>query len=375
MPARAANPRKSRPARTTEKPARAGTSRAASNGRLGASTNGAHASAGKGSASAQGAASSTRPRAAGWEYAPAPESVKVDIAPTYGHFIGGRFVEPSEGTRFPTINPGNEKVLSQIAQGSARDVDAAVAAATDALPAWAALSGKERGKYLYRIARRIQERARELAVLETMDGGKTIKESRDIDIPLAAAHFFYHAGWADKLQYAFAGRTPRPVGVCGQIIPWNFPLLMAAWKLAPRSRAATPSSSNPPRPPRSPRSASPRSSRRSACHAASSTSSPAMAAPAPRSSNTPASTRSPSPAPPRSASASPRPSRAPASASRSNSAARAPTSSSRMPASIRPSRASSRASTSTRATSAAPARGCSCRSPSSIPCGRSLRTG
>ncbi|MBX3315925.1 MAG: aldehyde dehydrogenase family protein [Phycisphaeraceae bacterium] len=233
MPARAANPRKSRPARTTEKPARAGTSRAASNGRLGASTNGAHASAGKGSASAQGAASSTRPRAAGWEYAPAPESVKVDIAPTYGHFIGGRFVEPSEGTRFPTINPGNERVLSQIAQGSARDVDAAVAAATDALPAWSSLSGKERGKFLFRIARRIQERARELAVLETMDGGKTIKESRDIDIPLAAAHFFYHAGWADKLQYAFAGRSPRPVGVCGQIIPWNFPLLMAAWKLAP----------------------------------------------------------------------------------------------------------------------------------------------
>ncbi|QYK48512.1 MAG: aldehyde dehydrogenase family protein [Phycisphaeraceae bacterium] len=233
MPARAAKPRKSRPARTSEKPARSGASRAATNGRIGTSSNGAHATAGKGSASAKGAASSTKPRASGWEYAPAPESVKVTINATHGHFIGGRFVEPSDGARFPTINPGNEKVLSQIAQGSARDVDAAVAAATDALPAWAALSGKERGKYLYRIARRIQERARELAVLETMDGGKTIKESRDIDIPLAAAHFFYHAGWADKLQYAFAGRTPRPVGVCGQIIPWNFPLLMAAWKLAP----------------------------------------------------------------------------------------------------------------------------------------------
>ncbi len=175
----------------------------------------------------------TKSTSKGWDYAPAPESVKVDIKPSYGHFINGRFVEPSDGARFPTINPGNEKVLSQIAQGSARDVDTAVAAATDALPAWASLSGKERGKYLYRIARRIQERARELAVLETMDGGKTIKESRDIDIPLAAAHFFYHAGWADKLTYAFAGRTPRPVGVCGQIIPWNFPLLMAAWKLAP----------------------------------------------------------------------------------------------------------------------------------------------
>lgn len=182
-----------------------------------------------------GAARSPKPTVVrvAWDYAPAPESVKVTINATNGHFIGGRFVDPTDSAYFPTINPGNEKILSQIAQGSARDVDTAVAAATDALAAWSALSGKERGKYLYRIARRIQERARELAVLETMDGGKTIKESRDIDIPLAAAHFFYHAGWADKLQYAFSGRTPRPVGVCGQIIPWNFPLLMAAWKLAP----------------------------------------------------------------------------------------------------------------------------------------------
>ncbi|MCL4221799.1 MAG: aldehyde dehydrogenase family protein [Phycisphaerales bacterium] len=166
-----------------------------------------------------------------WTYAPAPESVKVHIADRYGHFIAGRFVEGSQ--HFATINPATEQTLSRVAQGSAQDIDAAVHAAREALPAWSALPGRERGKYLFRIARRLQERARELAVLETMDGGKPIKESRDVDIPLAAAHFFYHAGWADKLAYAFAGRTPRPVGVCGQIIPWNFPLLMAAWKVAP----------------------------------------------------------------------------------------------------------------------------------------------
>ncbi|MCW5765561.1 MAG: aldehyde dehydrogenase family protein [Phycisphaeraceae bacterium] len=171
--------------------------------------------------------------AAPWEYAPAPETVKVTIADRYGHFIGGRFVEPRSGEHFDTVNPATERTLSGVALGSAQDVDAAVEAARGALPAWSALPGVERGKYLYRIARRIQERARELAVLETMDGGKPIKESRDVDVPLAAQHFFYHAGWADKLAYAFSGRTPRPVGVCGQVIPWNFPLLMAAWKLAP----------------------------------------------------------------------------------------------------------------------------------------------
>ncbi|MGH7132571.1 MAG: aldehyde dehydrogenase family protein [Phycisphaerales bacterium] len=169
----------------------------------------------------------------GWDYAPAPETAKVTIAPRYGHYIGGKFVEPSGGKHFATINPATEQTLSEIALGSSNDVDRAVDAARKAQPAWAALSGAERGKYLFRIARRIQERARELAILETMDGGKPIKESRDVDIPLVAQHFFYHAGWADKLQYAFAGRTPRPIGVCGQIIPWNFPLLMAAWKLAP----------------------------------------------------------------------------------------------------------------------------------------------
>jgi aldehyde dehydrogenase (NAD+) len=123
--------------------------------------------------------------------------------------------------------------LADIAQGTDSDVDAAVRAAAAAQPKWAALKPAERAKYLFRIARRIQERARELAILESMDGGKPIKESRDVDIPLAAAHFFYHAGWADKLKYAFPGRSPRPIGVCGQIIPWNFPMLMAAWKLAP----------------------------------------------------------------------------------------------------------------------------------------------
>ncbi len=175
-------------------------------------------------------------RGQAWEYAAAPESMKVPIAGAYGHFIGGRFVEPREGRRFATINPATEQPLSQIAVGSAADVDAAVSAAREALPAWAAMAGAERGKYLFRIARRIQERARELAVLETMDGGKPIRESRDVDVPLVAQHFFHHAGWADKLMYAVPGggaRVPRPVGVCGQIVPWNFPLLMAAWKLAP----------------------------------------------------------------------------------------------------------------------------------------------
>lgn len=168
-----------------------------------------------------------------WDYAPAPESVKVHIAPTYGHFIGGKWVSPKGGKRLTSLNPAIEKPLAEVAIGTGADVDAAVNAARKALPAWSALPPAERGKYLFRIARRIQERARELAVLETLDSGKPIKESRDVDLPLVAAHFFYYAGWADKLPFAFAGRSPKPVGVCGQIIPWNFPLLMAAWKLAP----------------------------------------------------------------------------------------------------------------------------------------------
>jgi aldehyde dehydrogenase (NAD+) len=165
-------------------------------------------------------------------YAPAPETVKVAIAERYGHFIGGEFVMPRDkAASFATINPATEATLAMISQGSEKDVDAAVTAARKALPKWQALPATERAKYLFRIARRIQERARELAVLETMDSGKPIKESRDVDVPLVAAHFFYHAGWADKLEHVKRGA--KPVGVCGQIIPWNFPLLMCAWKLAP----------------------------------------------------------------------------------------------------------------------------------------------
>ncbi len=169
-----------------------------------------------------------------WEYAPAPESTKVEIADRYGHFIDGKFTRP--GATFATINPATEKKLAEVGLGAKQDVNRAVRAARAALPKWAGLKPSERSKYMFRIARRIQERARELAILETMDGGKPIKESRDIDIPLVAQHFFYNAGWADKLHYAFPGRaagTVKPVGVCGQIIPWNFPLLMAAWKIAP----------------------------------------------------------------------------------------------------------------------------------------------
>ena len=168
-----------------------------------------------------------------WAYAPAPETAPVKIAPRYELFIGGKFVAPKSGEYFDSLNPATEKKLAEIASASAADVDAAVAAARRAFKHWSRLPDRERGKYLFRIARIIQEKARELAVLETMDGGKPIKESRDFDLPQVAAHFFYHAGWADKLDYAFPGRKAAPVGVCGQIIPWNFPLLMAAWKLAP----------------------------------------------------------------------------------------------------------------------------------------------
>ena len=170
-----------------------------------------------------------------WSYAPAPESSDyIRLHPRYQLFIGGKFVRPRSGKYFKSINPATEETLAEIAEGNARDVDRAVKAARRAYEkTWSKMPGRDRGKFLYRIARLIQEKSRELAVLETMDGGKTIKESRDIDLPLVAAHFFYYAGWADKLQYAFPGRKPRPLGVAGQIIPWNFPLLMAAWKLAP----------------------------------------------------------------------------------------------------------------------------------------------
>jgi aldehyde dehydrogenase (NAD+) len=170
-----------------------------------------------------------------FEYAPAPESRDlVTIAPQYDHFINGKFVPPKSGKRFPTINPATEEILSKVAHGNAADVDAAVKAARIAYTKiWSKMPAKERGKYLYRIARLMQERAREFAVLETLDNGKPIRETRDTDIPLAIQHFFYHAGWADKLEYAGLGLDPKPHGVAGQIIPWNFPLLMLAWKVAP----------------------------------------------------------------------------------------------------------------------------------------------
>ena len=170
-----------------------------------------------------------------WGYAPAPESADhFKLKEQYGLFLGGKFVPAGSGKRFATINPANEKILAQVADAGEKDVDRAVKAARLAYDkVWRKMSGRERGKYLYRIARIIQERARELAVVESMDGGKPIRESRDVDIPLAAAHFFYHAGWADKLGYAFPGKSVGPIGVAGQIIPWNFPLLMVAWKVAP----------------------------------------------------------------------------------------------------------------------------------------------
>ena len=168
------------------------------------------------------------------EYAPSRESTDiVHLRDHYGLFIGGRFVDAASGRRQVTSNPATEEPLAEVADAGPEDVAAAVEAARAAAPAWQALPSGERAKHIFRIARLIQDRGRELAVLETLDGGKPIKESRDIDIPLAAAHFFYYAGWADKLEYAFPGRRAEPVGVAGQIIPWNFPLLMAAWKLAP----------------------------------------------------------------------------------------------------------------------------------------------
>jgi len=171
----------------------------------------------------------------GWKYDPAPESTDhITIKERYGHFINGKFVEPTEGVYFDTINPATEEKLSEVAEGSQADVDKAVTAARHAYNKyWSKMSARDRGRYIFRIARMMQEKARELAVIETLDGGKPIRESRDVDVPIAAAYYFYYAGWADKLNYAFPGRTPRSLGVAGQIIPWNFPLLMAAWKIAP----------------------------------------------------------------------------------------------------------------------------------------------
>lgn len=168
-------------------------------------------------------------------YAPAPESTDhIHLKDSYNLYINGKFVAPGDGKRFPSISPSTEDKLAEVSEAGKADVDKAVKAARKAYDTvWSKMPGKERGKYVYRIARLIQERAREFAVIESLDGGKPIRESRDVDIPLAAAHFFYYAGWADKLQYAFPARKAAPVGVAGQIIPWNFPLLMAAWKLAP----------------------------------------------------------------------------------------------------------------------------------------------
>jgi len=171
----------------------------------------------------------------GWQYAPAPESTDhVSIDEQYELFIGGDFSKPEEERYFDTINPATEERLSSVALAGSADVDRAVKAARKAYSgAWSKMKAAERGKYIFRIARILQERAREFSVVESLDGGKPIRESRDIDIPLAAAHFFYYAGWADKLEYAFPGRTPKSLGVAGQVIPWNFPLLMASWKIAP----------------------------------------------------------------------------------------------------------------------------------------------
>ena len=175
--------------------------------------------------------SSTSPA---WDYAPAPESTPVIIRDQYDLFIGGKWVKSKANKSFPTTNPATGETLSHITEAGKADVDKAVKAARSAYNGeWGKLPPAERGKYLFRIARMIQERSRELAVLESKDGGKPIKESRDVDLPLTAAHFFYYAGWADKLQYAFPGRDPKSIGVCAQVIPWNFPLMMAAWKIAP----------------------------------------------------------------------------------------------------------------------------------------------
>jgi aldehyde dehydrogenase (NAD+) len=173
------------------------------------------------------------PIPAGWEYASAPESRDiVTLRERYGHFVGGEWLEPKE--TYATIDPSSEEPLAEVGQATEKEVALAVEAAREAFQnGWSSLAGSERAKYLYRIARILQERSREFAVLESLNGGKPIRESRDVDLPLSAAHFFYYAGWADKLEYAFPNRKPQPLGVAGQIIPWNFPLLMLAWKVAP----------------------------------------------------------------------------------------------------------------------------------------------
>ncbi|MBT3571238.1 MAG: aldehyde dehydrogenase family protein [Flavobacteriales bacterium] len=169
-----------------------------------------------------------------WNYAAATESTNhILLKEKYDLFINGEFVKSNSKKYFDTINPATDEVIAKISEANKKDIDLAVKSAKIAFRRWSKLKAKERGKYIFRIARMIQERAKEFAVIESMDGGKPIRESRDVDIPLAANHFFYYAGWADKLEYAFPNKTPKPLGVAGQIIPWNFPLLMAAWKIAP----------------------------------------------------------------------------------------------------------------------------------------------
>lgn len=170
-----------------------------------------------------------------WDLSPAPEGTgHISLKEHYGVFINGEFQTPDHGNRFQSINPATGEVLAEITESSSQEVEQAVAAARAAYDGeWSKMGGRERGKYLYRLARMVQERSREFAVIESLDGGKPIRESRDVDVPLAAAHLFYYAGWADKLNYAFPNRIPRAIGVAGQVIPWNFPLLMAAWKIAP----------------------------------------------------------------------------------------------------------------------------------------------
>ena len=169
-----------------------------------------------------------------WSYASAPENTDhIVLKEQYDLFINGEFIKPDSKKYFKSINPATGEVIARISEANKKDVDLAVASARKAFASWSKIEPKERAKYIFRIARMIQERAKEFAIIESIDGGKPIRESRDVDIPLAASHFFYYAGWADKLEYAFPNKTPKPIGVAGQIIPWNFPLLMAAWKIAP----------------------------------------------------------------------------------------------------------------------------------------------
>ncbi len=188
----------------------------------------------RGGTSASAASAPAAARASAFVYAPAPEATDhLRLRDRYPLFIGGRFQPPAAGVHRPTINPATEEMLAEVAEADAEDVDRAVSAARRAFPGWSRLPGARRARHLFRLARLVQERSRELAVVETLDGGKPIRESRDVDIPLVAQHLFYHAGWADKLPLAFPGARPQPLGVCGQVIPWNFPLLMLAWKIAP----------------------------------------------------------------------------------------------------------------------------------------------